>query len=231
MRKQIRKIAQTRVRYGYRRIHVLLRRKGWRINAKRVYRLYKLERLQMRHKPPRRRVMAKLRADRQPVRAPHEFWSMDWMCDELLDGRRIWVLTIVDNFSCVSPAIWVATDPCHRCGGHFKSSHCRVWMPRENPSGQWQPVHLQRTRSVGLCQRGHLGLLPTRKAQCLYRSIQQSLSIGVPQPTLVSGPTGRHNENKCLAAGLQSGPAPWSHRQSGTDGFAETDPSAMADGS
>ena len=89
MRKQIREIAQTRVRYGYRRIHVLLRRKGWRINAKRVYRLYKLDRLQMRHKPPRRRVMAKLRADRQTARAPHECWSMDWMCDELLDGRRI----------------------------------------------------------------------------------------------------------------------------------------------
>ena len=83
LRKRIREIAQTRVRYGYRRIHVLLRREGWPINAKRVYRLYKLERLQMRHKPPRRRVMAQLREDRQPARAPHECWSMDWMCDEL----------------------------------------------------------------------------------------------------------------------------------------------------
>lgn len=107
LRKRIREIAQTRVRYGYRRIHVLLRREGWPINIKRVYRLYKLERLQMRHKPPRRRVMAKLRADRRPARAPHECWSMDWMCDELVDGRRIWVLTIVDNLSRVSPAIWV----------------------------------------------------------------------------------------------------------------------------
>ena len=72
LRRQIREMAQTRVGYGYRRIHVLLRRKGWKINAKRVYRLYRLEVLPMRHKPPRRRVMAKLREDRQPAKAPHE---------------------------------------------------------------------------------------------------------------------------------------------------------------
>ncbi len=51
--------------------------------------------------------MAKLRKDQRPTMAPHENWSMDWMCDELFDGRRIWVLTIVDNLSRVSPAVWV----------------------------------------------------------------------------------------------------------------------------
>jgi putative transposase len=107
LRKRIREIAETRTRYGYRRIHVLLRREGWRINAKRVYRLYKLEKLQMRHKPPRRRVKAKLREDRRPAVAPNDCWSMDWMYDELYDGRRIWVLTIVDNFSRVSPGLRV----------------------------------------------------------------------------------------------------------------------------
>ncbi len=107
LRKRIREIAETRTRYGYRRIHVLLRREGWQINAKRVYRLYRLEKLQMRHKPPRRRVKAKLREDRRPARAPNDCWSIDWMYDELHDGRRIWVLTIVDSFSCVSPGLWV----------------------------------------------------------------------------------------------------------------------------
>ena len=57
----IREIAETRVRYGYRRIHVLLRREGWDVNAKRVYRLYKELGLQLRRKPPKRRVKAKLR--------------------------------------------------------------------------------------------------------------------------------------------------------------------------
>jgi putative transposase len=107
LRKRIREIAETRTRYGYRRIHVLLRREGWPINAKRVYRLYRLEKLQMRHKPPRRRVTAKLRDDRRPALAPNDCWSMDWMYDELYDGRRIWVLTLVDNFSRVCPGLWV----------------------------------------------------------------------------------------------------------------------------
>ena len=62
--KRIREIAETRVRYGYRRIHVLLRREGWQVNAKRIYRLYTEEGLQLRHKTPKRRVAAKLREDR-----------------------------------------------------------------------------------------------------------------------------------------------------------------------
>jgi putative transposase len=72
LRKRIREIAQTRVRYGYRRIHILLQREGWPVGRTRVYRLYRLEGLQMRHKPPRRRVMAKLRDDRATAIAPND---------------------------------------------------------------------------------------------------------------------------------------------------------------
>jgi putative transposase len=57
----MKEIAATRVRYGYRRIHVLLRREGWSVNAKRIYRLYREMGLQLRHKTPKRRVKAKLR--------------------------------------------------------------------------------------------------------------------------------------------------------------------------
>src|SRR5262249_43226041 len=58
LRKRIREIAETRMRYGYRRITGLLRRKGWHVKVKRVHRLERLEGLQMRPNPPRRRVMA-----------------------------------------------------------------------------------------------------------------------------------------------------------------------------
>ena len=95
------------MRYGYRRIHTLLQREGWGINHKRVYRLYCLEGLQMRQKPPRRRVSAKLRDDRIDAIRPNQCWSMDFMADELFDGRRLRLLTIVDNFSRVSPFIGV----------------------------------------------------------------------------------------------------------------------------
>ena len=107
LRKRIRELAETHVRYGYRRIHVLLRREGWAVNVKRVRRLYNLEGLQMRLKPPRRRVMAKLRSDRSDATGPNQVWAMDWMFDETFAGRRLWVLTIVDTWSRVCPAMRV----------------------------------------------------------------------------------------------------------------------------
>lgn len=105
LRKRIQEIAATRVRYGYRRIHVLLRREGWPVNVKRVYRLYVEESLQIRNKRPKRKVAAKLREDRRPPCAPNDVWAMDFLSDQLFDGRKIRVLTIVDAYSKVSPAI------------------------------------------------------------------------------------------------------------------------------
>ena len=107
LRHRIKEIAAIRVRYGYRRIHTLLQREGWAVNHKRIYRLYCLEGLQMRHKPPRRRVSAKLREDRTEATQPNQCWSMDFMADALFDGRRLRLLTIVDNVSRVSPFIGV----------------------------------------------------------------------------------------------------------------------------
>jgi putative transposase len=103
--KRIKEIAETRVRYGYRRIHVLLRREGWRVNTKRVCRLYREMGLQLRNKSPKRRVTAKLRADRCTATAANEIWAMDFVHDQLFDGRKIRILTIVDLFTRLSPAI------------------------------------------------------------------------------------------------------------------------------
>jgi len=107
LRKRIRELAETHVRYGYRRIHVLLRRDGWEVTIKRVRRLYNLEGLQMRLKPPRRRVMAKLRSDRSDATGPNQVWAMDWMFDETFDGKRLWVLTVIDTWSRVCPVMRV----------------------------------------------------------------------------------------------------------------------------
>ncbi len=107
---RIKELAATRVRYGYRRIHVLLRREGWEINHKRTHRLYRELGLQLRNKTPKRKVKAKLRDDRTPATAPNECWSMDFLSDQLFDGRKIRVLSIVDNFTRVSPALDVRTS-------------------------------------------------------------------------------------------------------------------------
>jgi putative transposase len=99
LRLRIKEIAAVRVRYGYKRIHVLLKREGWLINHKRVYRLYCQEGLNLRARRPKRRVMAAHRVGRSPVTAVNESWSMDFVTDSLFNGSRFRALTLVDNFS------------------------------------------------------------------------------------------------------------------------------------
>ena len=96
---RLKELAATRVRYGYRRLHVLLRREGWRINHKRVYRLYKLQGLGIRTRKPRRHRAARTRVARPQPNAVNACWSMDFVSDQLFDGRQIRVLTIVDCHS------------------------------------------------------------------------------------------------------------------------------------
>ncbi len=75
------------------------------MNAKRIYRLDQEEGLQLRNKTPKRKVSAKLREHRCPPAEPNEVWAVDFMSDQLFDGRQIRILTIVDAFSRLSPAI------------------------------------------------------------------------------------------------------------------------------
>ena len=99
LRIRLRDLAYSRVSYGYRRLHILLQREGWQVNHKRIYLLYKQEGLVMRPKKPRRHVTTCRRVARTEATVPNEGWSMDFMSDELYDGRRIRLLTLVDNFT------------------------------------------------------------------------------------------------------------------------------------
>ena len=105
---RIKDIAQARVSYGYRRIHIMLLREGWNVNHKRVYRLYRMEGMMMQSKRPRRHVSACRRMVRASASYPNESWSMDFMSDALYDGQRFRLLTLVDNFTRESLAIEVA---------------------------------------------------------------------------------------------------------------------------
>ena len=108
LRMRLRELAAARVGYGYRRLHILLWREGWRVNHKRVYRLYQEEGLGMRKKTPRRRKACLKRELRPRTTLKNEYWSMDFMSDELYDGHRIRILTLVDNHTRESLAIHVA---------------------------------------------------------------------------------------------------------------------------
>src|SRR6266436_6247493 len=99
VRQRIKEIAETRVRYGFPRIQILLRREGWRDNHKRTYRIYREEGLNLRSKRPRRSKTAAHRQERPVLTGPHQCWSMDFVSDQLFDGRRFRALTLVDNYS------------------------------------------------------------------------------------------------------------------------------------
>jgi len=107
LRLRIREIAHARPRFGYQRIHVMLRREGWPVNKKRVRRLYRLDGLQLRTRIRRRKHMCLHRGPVPVPSAPHERWSMDFMHDQLFDGRPFRILTVVDQLSRESPLIEV----------------------------------------------------------------------------------------------------------------------------
>lgn len=104
---RIKEIASTRVHYGYRRIHVMLRREGWQDNHKRIYRLYREQGLSLRHKRPKRNKSAQLRQPKRLALAINEIWSMDFVADALFDGRRLRTLPIIDNYTSECLAIKV----------------------------------------------------------------------------------------------------------------------------
>ena len=84
----MRELAQTRVRFGYRRLRVLLLREGWEVGKERFYRVYTEEGLALRRKRPWRHATAVHREQRRPATDRNDIWSMDFVADELADGRR-----------------------------------------------------------------------------------------------------------------------------------------------
>ncbi len=96
LRVRLRDLATVRVRYGYRRRWVLLRREGYTVNHKRIYRLYREEGLAIRTKTPRRRRSCRYREARPAAGAPNEVWAMDFVADALFNGRRFRMFTVVD---------------------------------------------------------------------------------------------------------------------------------------
>jgi putative transposase len=99
LRARMRELAQVPVRYGYRRIQVPLRREGWAVGKNQVYRLYCEEALQLRSKLPRRRRMAVTRRERYVPTWTGQAWSLDFVADQLVNGERFRMLTVVDVFS------------------------------------------------------------------------------------------------------------------------------------
>jgi putative transposase len=106
LRQRLRELAQERRRFGYRRLGWLLAREGHAMNRKKLYRLYREEKLMVRRRGGRKRALG----TRAPMELPHAInqrWSLDFVSDTLSDGRRFRILAIVDDFSreCLSMVV------------------------------------------------------------------------------------------------------------------------------
>jgi putative transposase len=86
-------LANERRRFGYRRLHLLLRRQGFDVNHKRLFRLYREERLGVRRRGGRKRAIG-TRAPMAIPQGPNQRWSVDFLQDVLSDGRRFRVFAV-----------------------------------------------------------------------------------------------------------------------------------------
>jgi putative transposase len=106
LRSRLRELAAERRRFGYRRLHILLRRDGITINRKKTQRLYREEGLTVRRRKGRKRAVG-ARAPAPVLALPNQRWSLDFVHDQLATGRRFRVLNIVDDVTreCVGVVI------------------------------------------------------------------------------------------------------------------------------
>jgi putative transposase len=108
LRAALRRHAQTRRRWGYRRLLVLLRRDGFTDNPKRVHRLYRAEGLQVRRRTRRKQRLARGTGQPETPTQPNQRWSLDFMHDRLINGRALRLLTVVDNYT--RECLWLEAD-------------------------------------------------------------------------------------------------------------------------
>ena len=109
IQQRLRVLAAERRRFGYRRLHILLARDGIALNHKRLFRLYRQEKLGVRKRGGRKRALG----SRSPMvlpEAPNQRWSLDFVSDALNSGRRFRVLAVMDDFTRECLALVVDTS-------------------------------------------------------------------------------------------------------------------------
>jgi putative transposase len=201
LRMRIREIAQTRVRYGYRMIRVLLNRGGWKVGKDLVYRLYKEEGLGLRKRPAGRRRAVVHRQERFKPTGPNQVWAMDFVSDQLCDGRRFRALTVVDIYTRESLTI--------EAGQNLRGEDVvrvlnRLKLERRVPKALFCDNGSEFTGQMmdRLSPWGKDRLLPARKAdrQRLLRVVQRNLPGRVSGHQLVPNSARSKASHRAVAA-------------------------------
>lgn len=205
LRLRIHDLAATRMRYGYFRIYILLRREGWLVNHKRVYRRYREDGLSLRLRRPRRNVSAANRERQPAAAAANEMWSIDFVSDALFDGRRLRALTVVDAFTREALAIDVEQGI---KGEQVVAAMAWIASSRGAPRTirvDNGPEFISKALDRWAYENGvTLRLQPSGQAdrQRVRGVVQWPPSRRVPQRPLVPVAGGRSGQDRGLAAGL-----------------------------
>ena len=177
LRERLKELAGQHRRHGYRMLHSRLRIDGWAINVKRTYRVYREEGLMVRK---RRRKKLPV-PERQPLvrpMQPNEVWSMDFLFDELANGRRVKALTVVDD--CSKEVVQIVADtsiPALYVTQGARPGLRRARAAPSHPHRQRTGVRRQGHADVGCAQPRRAALHPARQAcaERLHRELQQPL--------------------------------------------------------
>ncbi len=201
-------IAHARRRFGYRRIHDMLKPHFPSVNHKRVYRLYSAANLAVRKRKKAKRPASE-RVPLQLAQGVNEVWSMDFVSDSLSTGRRIKCLTVADDFSheCVSISVdWGIS------GQYVTRLLDQAAVFRGYPlavlTDNGPQVHQPGLHGVGRRSRhpAHPDRAGSAHAKRLHRKLQRQAQGRVPERAMVRDAAAGEVGDHALAAGLQRGP-------------------------
>ena len=209
LREELVKLARQKPRYGYRRLHALLSRRGHEVNVKRVYRLYVEERLMVRRK--RRKRLVRERSAEPRLTGPNQEWAMDFIVDGLATGRMVRILSVVDAYTRECLALEADTS---LGSGRVTRVLERVIAERGRPEqrtlGQRAGVHLAAHDRLGRRLEGRAGAHPAGPADAERprRELPRQAARRVPQRNLVPDAERCPVYSGNLARGVQLRAAP-----------------------
>ena len=213
LRERMKAIAHERRRFGYRRLHVLLRREGYVVNHKRLFRLYRDEKLSVRRRGGRKRAIG-TRAPMLVPLAPNQRWPLDFVSDQLTDCRRFRVLTVVDD--CTRECLGLVADT-SLSGQRVARELDRIIVDRGRPKMVVSDNGSEFTSNAILRwadETRRLALYRARQAdpKRLHRKLQWPAARRVLErdAVLINGARPRHAGK--LASRLQRPPAPFRSR-------------------
>jgi putative transposase len=214
LRERMKAIAHERRRFGYRRLHALLRREGYVVNHKRLFPLYREEKLRVRRRGGRKRAIGTPAPMLIPL-APNQRCSLDFVSDQLTDCRRFRVLTVVDD--CTRECLGLVADTSlsgQRVARELDRIIGRARPAEDGGRRQRQRVHQQRPFALGRRDADRLALHRAGQAdpERLHRKLQWAAARRVLErdAVLIIGPRPRHAGD--MAGRLQCQQAPFRSR-------------------